>query len=73
MTGKFELIYETIHCRGKTTYSAGYVDTEEEARSWVERSQEGKDCLKIPPEDPVRYCKADYCPFRGQKPRVSYR
>ena len=74
MTDKFELIYGTIHCRGKTTYSAGYVETEEEARSWISRHQEGQ-CrpLKIPPEDPVRVCKADFCPFKSQKPWVSYR
>jgi hypothetical protein len=74
ITEQFELIYGTIHCRGKTTYSLGVVDTEEEARLWVKNNQEGK-CrpLKIPPDDPVRTCKAAYCPFKGQKPWVSYR
>jgi hypothetical protein len=70
----FELLYGYIHCRGKTTYSAGMVETEAEARLWLEQNKENKSRrLKIPREDPVRNCKADYCPFRGQKPWVSYR
>lgn len=74
MTEKFELLYGYIHCRGKTTYSAGYVESEEEARLWVKRHLEGG-CrrLKVPPGDPIRSCKADYCPFKGQKPWFSYR
>jgi hypothetical protein len=74
MTERFELIYGTVHCRGKTIYSAGFVDTEEEARSWIKGHQNGQGRpLKIPSEDPVRFCKADFCPFKSQKPWVSFR
>ena len=24
--------------------------------------------MKTPPEDPIRYCKAAWCPFKRQKP-----
>jgi hypothetical protein len=73
MNPRFELLYGYVHCRGKTTYSAGTVESEEEARGWVKRQQEGRgQRLKVPPEDPLRWCKAAYCPFKGQKPWFSY-
>lgn len=69
MNEQFELIYGFIHCRGKTTYSAGYVDTEAQAEAWVRNQQEGTSRkVKIPPEDPLRYCKATFCPLKRQKP-----
>jgi hypothetical protein len=69
MTEQYELIYGFIHCRGKTTYSAGYVDTKEEAEAWVRNHREGlSPKMKTPPEDPIRYCKVSWCPFKGQKP-----
>jgi hypothetical protein len=69
MNEKFELIYGYIHCRGKTTYSAGFVDTEKEAHSWLLLHEQGK-CPppKVPPNDPLRYCEAAFCPFKRQKP-----
>jgi hypothetical protein len=74
MNGKFELLYGYVHCRGKTSYSAGFVETEEEAREWVKQHQEGRARrIKVPPGDPLRSCKADFCPFKGQKPWFSFR
>jgi len=69
MKEQFELIYGFIHCRGKTTYSAGQLDTEEEAEAWVRNHREGLAIkMKVPPEDPIRYCRATWCPFKKQKP-----
>lgn len=69
MSDKFELIFGFIHCRGKTTYHAGFADTREEAEAWVRDHREGKlPKIKIPPEDPIRYCQAALCPFKKQKP-----
>ena len=69
MNEQFELLYGFIHCRGKTTYCAGYVDTEDEAEAWVRNQQEGTSLkVKIPPEDPLCYCRAALCPLQRQKP-----
>jgi hypothetical protein len=69
MSEKFELIFGFIHCRGKTTYHAGFADTRQEAEAWVRSHREGKlPKMKIPPEDPVRHCQAALCPFQKQKP-----
>lgn len=69
MPEQYELIYGFVHCRGRTTYCAGYTDSEEEAREWVRNHREGlSPVTKIPPEDPIRYCKAAWCPFKKQKP-----
>jgi hypothetical protein len=66
---KFELLYGFIHCRGRTTYSAGCVDTKEEADAWIRNHREGiSPEMKTPPEDPMCYCKAAWCPFKKQKP-----
>ena len=64
-----ELIFGFVHCRGKTTYSAGFAATRAEALAWLEKSREAPwRTVKVPPEDPVRYCKAAWCPFKRQKP-----
>jgi hypothetical protein len=69
MNEQFELIYGFIHCRGKTTYHAGYVDTEAQAEAWVRDHREGTSrTVKIPLEDPISYCKAALCPLKRQKP-----
>ncbi len=73
MTMQFELIYGYIHCRGRTSYTAGYVDTTEEAEAWVRQHENGTvPAVKIPPGDPVRSCLAAYCPFKRQKPWFSF-
>lgn len=69
MNGRFELVYGFIHCRGRTSYSAGYVDTDREAEAWVRNHREG--CAH-PPEwicdDPFGDCRAALCPLKRQKP-----
>ena len=69
MVESYELIYGFVHCRGRTEYSAGEVDSKEEAEAWVKNHREGLlPKIKIPPEDPIRYCRAAWCPFKKQKP-----
>jgi hypothetical protein len=69
MPEQYELLYGFVHCRGRTTYSAGYVDTLAEAGAWLrEKREETSSIVKIPLEDPVRYCRAAWCPFKRQKP-----
>ena len=68
MPERYELIYGFVHCRGKTSYSAGYVDTQEEAEAWVRNHREGTvPKMKIPLDDPIRYCLASFCPFKKQQ------
>jgi len=74
MPARYELIYGYMHCLGETSYGAGFVDTEEEAREWVHSMQEGRlPRPRVPDEEPIRTCKADYCPLKSQPPWFSYR
>ena len=74
MAGKFELVFGYIHCRGETSYHAGYADTEEEAAAWVKSMQEGSAPRpRVPDEEPIRTCEACLCPMKSQKPWFSYR
>lgn len=69
MTERYELIYGFVHCRGRTTYSAGYAKTRAEAEAWIEKNRKAAyQNVKAPPEDPIRYCEAAGCPFKKQKP-----
>ena len=69
MTEQYELIYGFVHCRGKTTYHAGYADTRAEAETWLKKNREAQaQTVKVPTEDPIRYCKAALCPLKRQKP-----
>ncbi len=69
MNEQYELLYGFIHCRGKTTYSAGFVGTRAEAEEWLKNHRDGlSPKIKIPLEDPICYCQAAMCPFKRQKP-----
>lgn len=69
MAESYELIYGFVHCRGRTEYSAGEVDSKEKAEGWVKNHREGLlPKIIIPTEDPIRYCRAAWCPFKKQKP-----
>lgn len=66
---RFELIYGFIHCRGRTSYSAGYAETGREAEAWVRNHREGfADPAEFPCDDPFRECRAALCPLKRQKP-----
>ena len=74
MSDHYELIYGFVHCRGKTMYSAGYADSQAEAEAWVCKNREAPlKYIKAPPDDPIRYCKAVWCPFKRQKPWFDFR
>jgi len=69
MSERYELIYGFVHCRGRTTYHAGYADEKEAAEAWVRNHRSGfSPKMKIPPEDPLRHCRAAWCPFKRQQP-----
>ena len=69
MNEQFELLYGFVHCRGKTTYSAGFVNTEAEAEAWRKNHRDGlSPKIRIPLEDPIRYCQAALCPLKRQQP-----
>ena len=69
MPDRYELLYGFVHCRGKTTYIAGYANTRAEAEAWLQKNRGASSrTVKAPPEDPVRYCKAAWCPFKRQRP-----
>ncbi|HAR98449.1 MAG TPA: hypothetical protein DCS11_06095 [Syntrophus sp. (in: bacteria)] len=74
MGKRYELIYGYLHCIGRTTYSAGFVATEDEARAWVERQEApGGGRMKPPREDPIRRCGVSYCPLKVQQPWFAWR
>jgi hypothetical protein len=71
---QYELLYGYVHCRGKTSYRAGYAATEEEAQKWVEEQKSTSlRPRKAPAVDPIRTCPAGTCPLKRQKPWFSYR
>lgn len=74
MAKKYELIYGYRHCRGETSYGAGFADTEDEAREWVRLRSGEADENTVPPDtDPVCTCQAALCPLKLQAPWYSYR
>jgi hypothetical protein len=74
MPARYELLFGYMHCLGQTTHSAGFVDTEDEARAWVRSMQEGTATRpRVPDNEPIRTCEASFCPLKSQQPWFSYR
>jgi len=74
MKERFELQYGYVHCIGRTTYSAGLVDTEEEAREWATTNTGDIPLrVRVPDNDPIRTCPVAHCPLKAQRPWFSYR
>ena len=74
MSECYELIYGFVHCRGRTMYSAGWVNTLAEAEAWLAKNRAAPfQSIKAPPEDPIRFCQAALCPFKRQKPWFDFR
>ena len=71
---KYELQYGFMHCVGRTVYSAGTADTEEQARDWV-AARTGIRTVHpgIPDDDPIRWCPVRHCHMKRQKPWFAYR
>lgn len=71
---RYELIYGYLHCIGRTIYHAGFVETEAEAREWVQRQREKRTGrIKPPPEDPICGCRVSYCPLKAQQAWFDWR
>ena len=69
MSERYELLYGFVHCRGRTVYRAGYANSMEQAEAWLAKNREAPlHFVKAPPEDPIRYCQAAWCPLKRQKP-----
>jgi hypothetical protein len=74
MTTRFELLFSYKHCRSEIVYSAGFVNSEEEAIEWVRVKNDDTNTPIAPPEnDPVCNCEVSYCPMKFQRPWFSYR
>jgi hypothetical protein len=68
---KYQLVYEYIHCAGKTSRVAGVVQSEEEARRWVEENS-ARERVDPALADPACSCPVTFCAMRSQKPVFSY-
>jgi hypothetical protein len=74
MAMRYELLYSYKHCRSETVYSAGFVDSEEEAVRWVSEKNAGNGApIATPGNDPVCTCEVSFCPMKYQRPWCSYR
>ena len=70
---KYRLEYGYMHCVGRTVYSAGTVETEEQARAWVTaRTGSRSQRPGIPVEDPIRWCPVRHCHMKRQQPWFAY-
>jgi len=72
--GTYRLEYGYMHCVGRTVYTAGTVDSEEQARAWVAARSGSPAGLGCPPEtDPIRWCPVRHCHMKRQSPWYSFR
>jgi len=70
----YRLEYGYMHCVGRTVYTAGTVDSEEQARAWVTARSEMPDGKRCPPDaDPIRWCPVRHCHMKRQAPWFAYR
>jgi hypothetical protein len=70
----YELVYGYVHCIGKTTYHAGFCDSVREAEKWVRQARAGKlGRVRVPDNDPIRWCPVLHCHMKAQKPWFGYR
>lgn len=73
-TGTYSLEYGYMHCVGRTVYTAGTVDSEEQARAWVvARSGDQAGRLRTLQDDPICRCPVRHCHLQRQLPWFSYR
>ena len=73
-TNRCELLFGYIHCTGRTTYSAGFVNSESDAAAWIEKQKSQRPGrIEIPDQDPIRWCPVRHCHMKFQKPWFGYR
>lgn len=70
---RFELIYEYVHCNGASTHVAGVVDSEDEARAWVDLKNSSRDIGECAIETDPTDCKVSLCPLKRGLPRYGFR
>ena len=69
----YELYLTTVHCIGRLNHVVGVVDTDEEARAWVEGKAVGSPKpARIPKDDPIVWCPVKHCHMKRQKIIRSY-
>jgi hypothetical protein len=73
MQERYELIYGYRHCTKETVFSAGFVDTEEEAAEWALLKSGEQGSADPPKSDPLCNCEVSFCPMKFQRPWYSYR
>ena len=74
MDAPYELVYGYLHCVGRTQYHGGYAVDEAAADRWVrQKSSEKENRLRVPDEDPVRWCPVYHCHMKRQRPWFGYR
>jgi len=73
MRERYELIYGYKHCKKGIEYSAGFVDSEEEAAEWVRRMSDAAGPAEPLTADPLCDCEVSFCPMKFQRPWYSYR
>jgi len=69
----YNLVISSIHCIGRLNHVVGVVDTEEEAKGWVEGVADGElKSVRIPKDDPIVWCPVKHCHMKRQKTVRSY-
>ena len=71
MKETWELYYTYPHCNSILIYSAGEVNSEEEARQWVIEREKSMESYSHEKDDRCD-CRADYCPVKFGRPVYSY-
>ncbi|MFH1981780.1 MAG: hypothetical protein ABIL58_08045 [Pseudomonadota bacterium] len=70
----YELLYGTVHCTGRITYSAGSVPTRDEALGWCKGTDGATPGgMRIPETDPLRWCPVRHCHMKRQRPWRAFR
>lgn len=74
MDGPYELVYGYQHCVGRTQYHGGYAEDEAAAHRWVRQKTEAENGrVRVPDEDPVRWCPVRHCHMKRQRAWFGYR
>jgi len=70
----YELLYGTVHCTGRISYSVRTVATLDDAKRWCSDGPDAEaDTLRVPETDPLRWCPVRHCHMKRQRPWRSYR
>lgn len=73
MSTQYQLVCEYMHCKGIHAQVVKTVETEAEARAWVEHQRNGGNRPKMSADDPIRTCPVVRCPLKHPIPRYSFK